>query len=286
MKVLITGAKGMLGRTLLRELREHELVPTDIETDITDAAQIDIALASHRPDCVIHCAAMTAVDRCESERETAFRINATGSENVARACARHNARLIAISTDYVFAGDTRRPYSETDTADGGKTVYGQSKFEGEQRIREHAPHALIARIAWLYGEGGPSFVHTMLALADSSRPALNVVNDQLGNPTSALAVACHLRLLLQRPELSGVFHLTCEGEATWYEFACEIFRLKGIPQEVHPCTTADYPRPAPRPADTRLAKTRLQQSGLPPMPHWKDALSEFLAPPMKSGNSV
>jgi len=277
MSVLITGAKGMLGRTLLHELRTFELIPTDIETDITDRVQIDAALATYRPDCVIHCAAMTAVDRCESEREQAFQINALGSENVARACTRHNARLIAISTDYVFSGDSPRPYAETDLADGGKTVYGQSKFEGEQRIRNYAPHALIARIAWLYGHGGPSFVHTMLALADGSRPELKVVNDQFGNPTSTTAVARHLRLLLQHPERSGIVHLSCEGEATWYAFACEIFRLKNIPQKVIPCTTADYPRPAPRPANTRLEKTRLRESGLPPMPHWKEALAEFLS---------
>jgi len=276
MRLLITGAKGMLGRTLIRELREFETVPTDIETDITDLAQMDAALAQHRPDCVIHCAAMTAVDRCESERDVAFRINATGSENVARACTLHNARLIAISTDYVFRGDAARPYSEADAADGGNTVYGQSKFEGEQRIRQYAPHAVIARVAWLYGSGGPSFVHTMLALADGSRPELKVVNDQHGNPTSALAVARHLRLLLRYPELSGIFHLTCEGGTTWHDFACEIFQLKGIPQKVTPCPTAEFPRPAPRPADTRLDNTRLRQSALPPMPHWKDALAEFL----------
>ena len=275
MKILITGAKGMLGRTLHHTLHEFELVPTDIETDITDFAQIDAALAQHRPDSVIHCAAMTAVDHCESERDLAFRVNATGSENVARACANHNARLIAISTDYVFAGDADKPYSETDKADGGKTVYGQSKFEGERRILKYAPHAVIARVAWLYGDGGPSFVHTMLRLADGSRPELKVVNDQHGNPTSARAVARHLRFLLQRPELSGIFHLTCEGEATWYDFACEIFRLKGIPQKVIPCTTDEYPRPAPRPANTRLEKIQLRLSGLPPMPHWKDALAEF-----------
>ncbi|MCL2104853.1 MAG: dTDP-4-dehydrorhamnose reductase [Kiritimatiellaeota bacterium] len=276
MKILITGAKGMLGRTLLRELHAFELVPTDLETDITDIAQVDAALAVHRPDCVIHCAAMTAVDRCENERELAFRINATGAENVARACATYNARLIAISTDYVFSGDVSGPFSETDFADGGKTVYGQSKVEGERRIQAMMPHAVIARIAWLYGEGGPSFVHTMLALADGRRPELKVVNDQRGNPTSARAVARHVLLLLQRPELGGVFHLTCEGEATWYDFACEIFRLRGIPQKVIPCTTSDYPRPAPRPADTRLGKNKLRQSGLPPMPHWKDSLAEFL----------
>ena len=136
MKILITGAKGMLGRTLVEELKGFELIPTDMEVDITEARQFDAAMALHRPDCVIHCAAMTAVDKCETEKELAFRINALGSENVAHACATHNARLIAISTDYVFPGDSDKPYSEKDVANGGKTVYGQSKFTGEEAVRQ------------------------------------------------------------------------------------------------------------------------------------------------------
>ena len=263
MKVLITGAKGMLGRTLVEELQGFELIPTDMEVDITDARQFDAALALHHPDCVIHCAAMTAVDKCETEKDLAFRINARGSENVARACATHNARLIAISTDYAFPGDSDQPYSETDFANGGKTVYGQSKFAGEEAIRLYAPNHIVARIAWLYGKGGPSFVHAMLSLAQRGLPELKVVNDQHGNPTSTLAVARHLRLLLARPELKGTFHLTCEAEATWYEFACEIFRLRSIAQKVVPCTTAEFPRPAPRPTNSRLEK---RHCGLPAFP--------------------
>lgn len=277
MKVLITGAKGMLGRTLLEELKGFTLIPTDLEVDITDAQQVHAALEQHRPDCVIHCAAMTAVDTCETERELAFRVNALGSENVARACAAHQARLIAISTDYAFDGYGDRPYCETDVADGGRTVYGQSKFAGEEAVRACAPNHIVARVAWLYGKGGPSFVHAMLSLAQAGRPELKVVNDQHGNPTSACAVARHLQLLLARPDLRGTFHLTCEGEATWYEFACEIFRLRGIAQKVVPCTTAEFPRPAPRPPNTRLEKRALRQAGLPPMPHWKEALADFLA---------
>lgn len=277
MKVLITGAKGMLGRTLVEELKGFELIPTDMEVDITDARQFDAAMAFHRPDCVIHCAAMTAVDKCETEKELAFRINALGSENIARACATHHARLIAISTDYAFPGDSDQPYAETDFANGGKTVYGQSKFAGEEAVRQYAPNHIVARVAWLYGKGGPSFVHAMLALAQRNLPELKVVNDQHGNPTSTLAVARHLQLLLARPELKGTFHLTCEGEATWYEFACEIFRLRGIAQKVAPCTTAEFPRPAPRPSNSRLEKRALRLAGLPSMPHWKDALAEFLS---------
>ncbi|MEI6647951.1 MAG: dTDP-4-dehydrorhamnose reductase [bacterium] len=277
MKVLITGAKGMLGRTLVEEFKSFELIPTDMEVDITDARQVDAAMALHRPDCVIHCAAMTAVDTCETEKELAFRVNALGSEHVARACAAHHARLIAISTDYAFPGESDKPYSETDLANGGKTVYGQSKFAGEEAIRQYAPNHIVARIAWLYGKGGPSFVHTMLSLAQRGLSELKVVNDQHGNPTSTLAVARHLQLLLARPELKGTFHLTCEGEATWYEFACEIYRLRGIAQKVVPCTTAEFPRPAPRPTNSRLEKKALRLAGLPQMPHWKDALAEFLS---------
>jgi dTDP-4-dehydrorhamnose reductase len=276
MKVLITGAKGMLGRTLVEELQGFELIPTDMEVDITDAGQVDAAMALHRPNCVIHCAAMTAVDTCETEKELAFRINALGSEHVARACSTHHARLISISTDYAFQGDSDKPYSETDFANGGQTVYGQSKFAGEEAVRQYAPNAIVARVAWLYGKGGPSFVHSMLSLAQRGLPELKVVNDQHGNPTSARAVARHLQLLLERPDLTGTFHLTCEGEATWYEFACAIFRLRGIEQKVVPCTTAEFPRPAPRPTNSRLEKRALRLAGLPPMPHWEDALAEFL----------
>ena len=268
----------MLGRTLVSELADDfEVVATDLpEADITDEKSIEAAVAMHAPDAVIHCAAMTAVDRCESERELAFRLNETGSANVAAACNRHGIRLIAISTDYVFDGDADRPYSESDIPTGGRTVYGQSKFAGEEAVRKLCPDHVIARISWLYGSGGPSFVHAMMSLADGSRPVLKVVADQHGNPTSTIAVARALREVLKRPELRGTFHLTCEGEATWADFAEEIFRLAGIDQKVQPCTTDEFPRPAPRPKNSRLEKAALRVAGLPPMPDWKDALAEFM----------
>ena len=279
MKVLLTGGKGMLGRTLVRELGgDFEVVPTDLpEADITDEDAIDAVFARHAPDVVIHCAAMTAVDRCETDRDMAFRLNARGTANVAAACARHGIRLIAISTDYVFAGDADRPYTEFDRPTGGRTVYGQSKFAGEEAVRSLCPNHVIARISWLYGAGGPSFVHAMMKLADGTRPVLKVVADQRGNPTSTVAVAQALRGILKRPNLCGTFHLTCEGEATWAEFAEEIFRLTARRQTIQPCATDEFPRPAPRPKNSRLEKMALRLAGLPPMPHWKDALAAFIA---------
>ena len=267
----------MLGRTLQRVLSEHELIIADLpEWDITDADGFDSNLRSTAPDAVIHCAAMTAVDKCESEPDLAYKLNAVGSMNVAAACHRNAVKLIAISTDYVFGGELDRPYHEFDVAGGAHTVYGASKFAGEEMIRRHCPNHLICRISWLYGNSGPSFVHSMLALADGTRPVLKVVADQHGNPTSALAVARQLGHLLERPKLRGTFHMTCEGEATWAVFAEEIFRVAGRRQAIQPCTTDEFPRPAPRPKNSRLDKMMFRISGLPPMPDWREALAEFM----------
>lgn len=275
---MLTGGAGMLGRTLCRILGDkYNMIPTDLpETDITIPTSLQNAIEKYQPDTVIHCAAMTAVDRCESEPELAFLINGQGTANAAEVCRKANIRLIAISTDYVFRGNKTQPYTEDDPADGGATIYGKSKFAGEQAVRRIYPeNSLICRIAWLYGSGGPSFVHAMLKLADGTRDELKVVHDQTGNPTSAVAVARKLDELLQHTGLTGTFHLTCEGVCSRYEFAKEIFRLKGIKQQVIPCTTDEFPRPAPRPRNSALAKENLKRAGLSPMPHWKDALQEF-----------
>lgn len=277
MKILLTGGKGMLGRTLQKELSEFEVVATDLpELDITDIESVRKGLVGQGIDVVIHCAAMTAVDKCESEKDLAYRLNELGSMNVAKVCDENNIKLIGISTDYVFDGSLDRAYSELDVPTGGDTVYGQSKLAGEEAIRKYCKNHIIARISWLYGAGGPSFVHTMVNLADGTRPELKVVNDQIGNPTSTLAVARGVRNLLKHPELRGVFHLTCEGEATWYEFAKEIFRQMEIEQKVVPCTTSEFVRPAARPANSRLEKRMLKLNNLPVMPNWQDALAEFI----------
>ena len=276
MKLLITGGKGMLGRTLQNEFKDCEIVIADLpEADITDTAGFDAFLAQHKPDAVIHCAAMTAVDKCESEIEFAYKLNAFGTANVAAACNRHGVRLIAISTDYVFDGDSDRPYNEFDRATGGNTIYGKSKFAGEEAVRALCPDHAIVRISWLYGAGGPSFVHTMARLGAQEGPALKVVNDQRGNPTSTKVVADVIRFLLAHPEVRGIVHGTCEDQCTWYDLTVELFRLLGLKREVVPCTTEEFPRPAPRPHNSALKKSVLNLLGYR-TPRWQDALRDFV----------
>ena len=274
MKVLITGGNGMLGRTLQRRLTGRELRIADLpDVDITSMDSIGAVVAAFTPDAVVHCAAMTAVDACETEPDNAFAVNAVGSANVAVACFRHHARLIAISTDYVFRGDLDRPYHEWD-APAPRTMYGASKLAGERAIRAHCPDHAILRTAWLYVAGGPSFYHTMLKLGSQAGDPLKVVADQLGNPTSTDALAGLIGRLLENP-LCGTFHASCEGETSWFGFAQEIFRRNGLARALTPCATAEFPRPAPRPANSRLEKRALRLHGLPPMPQWLDALALF-----------
>jgi dTDP-4-dehydrorhamnose reductase len=276
MKLFLTGGKGMLGRTLQRRLGGgNELYVADLpEVDITNFVAVDQALAAFKPDVVIHCAAMTQVDACETDPDKAYRINALGSANVARAADRCGARLIALSTDYVFDGTLDRPYHEFDMP-APKTVYGASKWAGEEAIRHHCPDHTIVRIAWLYGETGPSFFHTMVKLGRQPGEPLKVVSDQIGNPTSTDAVATLIKQLLSSP-VPGTVHGSCEGEASWFEFANEIFTRVGVRREIRPCTTAEFPRLAPRPANSRLEKRMLRLAGFPLMPHWREALEKFI----------
>lgn len=279
MRILITGGHGMLGRTLQANWHvTHTLAVADLpEVDVTDPDSLRAAFDGFHPEVVVHCAAKTNVDACESDREGAFRLNAEGSANVARACAEHGVRLLAISTDYVFAGDRPGDRSEEDPT-APKTVYGASKLAGEEAIRALCPNHVIVRTAWLYGPGGPSFVHAILRQARANPDApLRVVDDQRGNPTSTLALADALMAFLARPTLRGTFHVTCEGTVSWCGFAREILRLAGLGTPVLPCSSADYPRPAPRPAWSALSKAKLAACGLPPMPDWQEALAHAFA---------
>ncbi len=275
----------MLGRTLVRELGAgNEVVVADLpEWDVTDDAAFTAKTLEARPDLVVHCAAMTKVDECEAERELAFRLNEEGARNAALAAKAADARLIAISTDYVFSGEPpREPWAwgETDVP-RPRTVYGASKFAGEQMVQMiHPDRSVVLRIAWLYGAGGPSFVHTMARLGAEAGAPLKVVDDQCGNPTSCRVVADVIRFLMAKPDVSGVVHGTCENQCTWYAFARELFRLLEARtgrrlREVAPCTTAEFPRPAPRPRNSALKKSVLNLLGYR-TPDWKAALADFV----------
>lgn len=278
MKILITGGKGMLGRTLQRELAGHAIIVADLpEWDITDDTGFVAKVCEAKPELIVHCAAMTKVDDCETNRDLAFRLNEDGSRNVALAAKACGARLFALSTDYVFSGEPPREpwaWSETDIP-RPRTVYGASKFAGEQMIQMLLPEAVIIRIAWLYGAGGPSFVHTMAKLGAQEGAPLKVVNDQRGNPTSTKTVADVIKFLMMKSDVSGIVHGTCEDQCTWYDLTVELFRLLGLKREVVPCTTEEFPRPAPRPHNSALKKSVLNLLGYR-TPKWQDALAEFV----------
>ncbi|MCT7355581.1 dTDP-4-dehydrorhamnose reductase [Streptomyces sp. 15-116A] len=279
---LVTGAGGMLGRDVVDELTRRGEKVTGLDRaalDITSADAIDRALAEHGPELVVNCAAYTAVDDAETDEETATRINADGPRLLARACARHGARLLHVSTDYVFSGEARTtPYPE-DHPTAPRTAYGRSKLAGEQAVLEELPGAsAVVRTAWLYGVHGSNFVRTMIGL-ESRRPTVDVVDDQRGQPTWSADVATRIADLGPRlgDGTHGIFHATNSGEATWYDLAREIFHLLGTdPDRVRPTTTAAFPRPASRPAYSALAHDRWQEIDLPALRDWRAALHEAL----------
>ena len=280
MKILITGGKGMLGRTLQSRFSAYDVTVADLpDCDILNKASVAGVFAQCDPDIVVHCAAMTDVDGCETSREKALKINEEGARNVAIASAAMDARLIAISTDYVFSGNLDEGKTQWHEQDVPRpqTVYGASKFAGEQMIMSLYPEAVILRTAWLYGEGGPSFVHTIAKrLQEEDETPLKVVNDQYGNPTSADALADIIEFVIGKPSVEGIVHATCSGSATWYDLACEIKRYFAASRcEVLPCTTAECPRAAQRPANSSLENGVLDLLGYKSEP-WREALSKFM----------
>ncbi len=272
-RILLTGAGGMLGHDLVAIFADADLdARTRGELDITDATAV--ASAVEGVDVVINAAAYTRVDDAQTERDLAFAINAEGPRNLARACKAHGARLIHVSTDYVFDGNATTPYLEH-TPRNPASVYGQSKAAGEEAIEtEHPEGSIIIRTAWLYGEHGPNFPRTMLRLAQSN-DSVKVVTDQVGQPTWTKDLAGWIRLLVNSDIQAGVFHGTNSGQTSWFEFAREVYRLGGLdPERIQPTTSDEFPRPAPRPTWSVLGHDAWGKAGLPEPRDWRDALAE------------
>ena len=272
---LVTGAGGMLGRDLVTALRgrgEEVAGLARDDLDVTDQDAVHSTLRDGRPAVVVNCAAWTAVDAAESAEDDALLVNGRGAENVAAACAAVGARLVHVSTDYVFGGDAGRPYAEDDPPAPG-TAYGRTKLAGEQAVRKLLPDAShVLRTAWLYGASGQNFVTTMIKLAGERR-ALDVVNDQRGQPTWTVDVAHQIIAITGSRAAPGVYHATSSGETTWFGLARQIFRLVGAdPDRVRPAVSGAYRRPAPRPAYSVLGHDRHAAAGVEPIGDWHQAL--------------
>ncbi|WP_329317742.1 dTDP-4-dehydrorhamnose reductase [Streptomyces sp. NBC_01262] len=276
---LITGAGGMLGQDLLARLNGESVVALDRKAlDLTDPDAVLAAVEEHRPDVVVNCAAWTAVDDAETQEEQALRINGDGPRHLAESCAKTGAKLLQVSTDYVFAGDGTSPYAE-DAPTAPRSAYGRTKLAGEQAVLAALPEAgYVVRTAWLYGAGGGNFVRTMIKL-EGIKDTLDVVDDQRGQPTWTADLADRLVRLgqaaLAGTAPAGVYHGTSGGETTWFGFTREIFRLLGAdPERVRPTTSEAFVRPAPRPAYSVLGHDRWRAAGIEPVRDWREALAE------------
>jgi dTDP-4-dehydrorhamnose reductase len=285
MKILVTGAKGQLGQSIREESEkfpEFEMVYTDIEElDICKPTAITNLFAIEKPDLVVNCAAYTAVDKAETDREMALKINHDAPENLAKACKNIAAKLIHISTDYVFDGEKARAYNEEDKVNP-QSVYGITKLEGEQAVQLSGASAVIIRTSWLYSAYGNNFVKTMIRLGNE-KESLNIVADQVGTPTYAndlaLAILSIAKMTSEKPEsfVSGIYHYSNEGVASWYDFTKAIFEfLPQIKCEVFPIDTKKYPTPAKRPAYSVLDKSKIKAIFGISIPYWRESLKKCI----------
>ena len=292
MKILITGSNGQLGNELQKivatgraeigsvseQIKNSEVFALDVDKlDITKLEQVKTVLKEINPDVVINCAAATNVDGCEANKDLALKINAIGAKNLAIVSEEMGAKLVQVSTDYVFSGVGEIPLNESDLV-APYSVYGKTKLLGEEYVREFSSKYYIVRTAWLYGYVGHNFVYTMMRLG-KEKESLSVVNDQLGNPTSANDLAYHILKLIETDEY-GVYHCTGKGECSWYDFAAEIMKLAGRNCTVNPCTSEEYkamyPNSADRPAYSSLDNMMLRCTVGDEMRDWKEALKTFM----------
>lgn len=276
MKVLVTGYNGQLGYDVVKRLENLNmecLGTTRREFDLTDEIQTKNFIKNYKPDVVIHCAAYTAVDKAEEERDICYKVNVLGTRYVAQACADIDAKIVYVSTDYIFDGKGEKPFEISDKPNP-INYYGQTKYEGELEVRKATDRYFIIRISWVFGLNGNNFVKTMLKLGKEKKK-LNVVSDQIGSPTYTYDLA-KLIVDIIATEKYGIYHATNEGYCSWYEFACEIFRISDIDILVNSIKTEEYPTKAKRPKNSQLSKESLDLEGLTRLPEWKDALKRYL----------
>ena len=276
MRVLVTGIRGQLGYDVMKELSRQGLEPVGVgreEMDITDAAAVERVITEAKVQAVIHCAAYNAVDKAEEDVENCCKGNVDGARNIAFVCKKLDIKMLYVSTDYVFDGSGKHEWT-TEDVPNPLSVYGKSKYEAELAVQELLTKFFVVRISWAFGVNGNNFVKTMLRLTET-RDHLSVVNDQVGSPTFTEDLAVLLVDMIQT-EKYGIYHATNEGDCSWYEFACEIFRMTGKTMTVTPVTTAEYGAKAPRPLNSRMSKDKLVENGFRRLPHWQSALERYL----------
>lgn len=276
MKILVTGVSGQLGWDVCRELERRKIEYIGVSSrdfDLTDPEAVRRYVMDYAPDTVIHCAAYTAVDKAEDEPEKCMAVNAEGTRTLAECCRELEAKMLFVSTDYVFPGEGEQMY-KTDDPTGALNVYGRSKVEGEKAVRNTLERYLIVRTSWVFGKHGNNFVKTMLRLAET-KEEVNVVCDQIGSPTYTVDLSILLCSMIQS-EKYGVYHATNEGFCSWAEFAQEIFRLAGKDVRVNAIQTSEYPARAVRPLNSRLDKSKLDDMGFQQLPPWQNALRRYM----------
>jgi dTDP-4-dehydrorhamnose reductase len=276
MRVVVTGAAGQLGKDVLRQLadKNHEAFGVDRGLlDITVEADVLSYINEVKPDVILHCAAYTNVDAAEENEDAAYQVNALGTEYLAKAANQAGAKMLYISTDYVFNGTAKEPY-EVDQTTSPLGAYGRTKLAGEQLLQKHLDRFFIVRTAWVFGVYGNNFVKTMIRLG-KERGEVGVVHDQVGSPTYTVDLA-EFMVQLMETEKYGVYHATNSGICSWYEFAVEIFKQAGLKVKVNPLTSEQFPRPAERPKYSVLSKKKIEEEGLIPLRDWKEALAAYL----------
>lgn len=276
MKFVVTGVQGQLGHDLVKQLsgKNHDVFGTDrSQLDITNEVAVYAFIEEVKPDAILHCAAYTNVDAAEENKEAAYAVNALGPKYLAQAASKVGAKMVHVSTDYVFNGNATEPY-EVDHPTEPLGVYGETKLAGEEFVKQHLDQYFIVRTAWVYGINGNNFVKTMLRLG-KERDEVGVVHDQVGSPTYTVDLAAFMIKLVQSDKY-GVYHATNEGVCSWYDFAVEIFKQAGMDVKVNPLTSDQFPRPAARPKYSVLSKKKIVEQGITPLRDWKEALAAYM----------